>query len=802
MCRCRPVSRRFLRHVMFFIAAVFFIWILVVDLIAVRFRYDDRAVGRQRTAARPRADMEELDTYSSMYCVGHQFNDPRRAGVASSFHPDGPRSSDGGEMDAGRVDIVLNGVFLPDKTHNASLKEDDMMGSADIYYYPIYNRTCLYKFVYFDKKRNKFFFYVRNISSYRRLLAKGKLRLPPVSLGSRPLELPRSGLNSFRRKSYWAFVYSPVVVLGPRPRDEAKGGKLRRHEEASAPYHNTLVAYFLPTASPWNFAHTLLCDLFGFFWGSMEIQRAFAHIFPSEMKFLSEALPDVQLIVTSFRYFSKDKLPNSNKAFAFFSRRPAIYDVALPSGVYRGLLAGTGTKSWSWVTPSYSASGSPSLWYSFRDYIIRHTGAEQRPYRRNYSSPNSLRPARVSICHKEDKRGIVNEKELLRSLRERFGGVEFFLETIVGRGAKEQVEMMLATDIFVCNEGTLATVFFLMNPGSVFVAIPLVYHSPHLHQRNMSHPDTWWLRPDLIRVDPRFNTGGNIDWFPPAIPWVRVTWYNEIPLSEASIQKPLHGLRNYMPEYNVRIHLGRFASLMERAIAFLRGRGTLWNVNSSLTLFKQSLTFSKFVHDGNTTSFGSFEERHQYRFVSLVPKNFTNVINNISLRRIFYLHETPVEIHRFRGRTHRPPNYSITADQCRRLIHLRPELSISFNTAICRYGMSFLCELFANGRYPQRSLHDKWRLSGGRCGGEESWPVYWRRRPESLHTAVRTRTAEGSEASFDLNEVTDYFFDVREERNLSHYLYFSKAHLLESYRVAEFGLHLKAEKDIVKRLFG
>ncbi|ESL10120.1 hypothetical protein TRSC58_02151 [Trypanosoma rangeli SC58] len=757
--------------------------------------------------------LEDRDAYSSLYCVGHKFDDPQRVTAASSSYAGGSvrgrREPGDGAVETERVDVVVNGVFLPDFPDRESSTDADItLGSAESYFYPIYNRTCLYTFVYFDSKRNRFLFYLQNTSTHRRLLAAGKLKLPPVSLSSRPLELPRVKAEALRRKSQWAFVYSPVVVLGRHSREQAKQARWKRQDEVAVPYRNMLVAYFVPTVAPWNFAHTLLCDLFGFFWGSMELQRVFAHAFPAEVNFLSEALPEVQLIAASFRYFPQHRLPNSNTAFAFMSRRPAIYDVALPSGLYRGLLAGTGTKSWSWVTTAYAASGSPALWYAFRHYIIRRTGAQQPSHRNEAfpALPDPKRPLHVSICHKKDKRGIVNDEELLFFLRNRFGSagndIEFLRESIVGHSAKEQVEMMLATDIFVCNEGTLATTFFLMNPGSVFVAIPLVYHLPHLHRHNMSSPDTWWSLPDLIRVDPRFNTGGNIDWFPPAIPWVRLTWYSEIPLSETSIQQPLRGLHNYMPDYNIRINLERFASEMQRAIAFARGQGTLWNVNFASTSFKQHAASLNVSQDAVHLGVASFEERHQYVTVSLKSTNLTDVVNNISLRRILYLHESLAESHRFRGRTHRPPNYSVTADQCRRLLHLRPGLATSFNTALCRYGMSWLCELFVNGRYPQRSFHDKWRLSRERCGGEESWPEYWRRRPEALRRAVMARAAEAGTPPLDLGEATDYFFDVREQLNLSQYLHFAREDLEAGYRATNLGPHLKAEEDIVRRLFG
>ncbi|ORC86607.1 uncharacterized protein TM35_000271970 [Trypanosoma theileri] len=842
------------------LAVVMFIstfWLFAVDRESFILRDDEKSMRMKTKSTVSFSTMDEnsmewddTDAYSSLYCVGHRLIDYDNNNNNNNSSNNNNNNNNNKDAEAVRIDVISNGLFISNFTHSSQLMEKDVMGSPDKYYFPIYNRTCLYTFVYFDQKKNKFYFYLQNTSFHRKLLAEGKLHLPPVSLSSRPLEIPRARASALRRQSHWAFQYSPIIILGKRPRDAVmdslllhKEGEKEENEKdgpnsfSTVYHHNILVTYFLPTVAPWNFAHTLLCDLFGFFWGSMELQKVFKHIYPSEMKFLQNALPDAQIIAASFRYFPKFPLPNSNKAFSFFSHRPALYDVRLPSGLYRALLAGTGTKSWSWVTAKYTASGSPALWFAFRHYIIQLTGAQVEEERKeekkkkeeeetlllsssssffkNYSSSfsNTSRPIRVSICYKKDKRGIVNSEELLQFLHHQYSQssqVEILLESIVGHSAKEQVEMMLATDIFICNEGTLATTFFLMNPGSVFIALPIIYHSPHLHQPHMPSPEKWWSNPDIIRVDPRFNTGGNIDWFPPAIPWIRTIWYHPISLAEVEIQQPLQGLRNYMPDYNIRIDMQRFFLLLKRAIVFIKSRGSLWNIRqcSNLSLDLNRVTTRSYMEKQKNTS---FEEEYHYIDICLKPKNWSNVLNNISLRSIFYLHESTAEQDRFRGRTHRPPNYSITGDQCRRLLHLQPSLVTSFNTALCRYGMSWLCEFFVNGRYPQRFFHDKWRLSNGHCGKEESWPVYWQQHLNLLTTTVKTRAnkesthvseMEGISALDDLHEAVDYFFDVRELQNISQFLFFTKEELLTRYTTTDLGPRFTAEEEIVRKLFG
>ena len=423
--------------------------------------------------------------------------------------------------------------------------------------------------------------------------------------------------------------------------------------------------------------------------------------------FADEAVPrpDFAVVATFNHYANAFGLPNKNKAFEMFSRRThsfasttvalsdarttgidivpmpaphqasegntnskkghgsnaaateeresvgfrgAVYDRNLRNNtLYRGLLAGIGTKSWSWVTDQYAASGDGHAWYAFRQHLYDTTGAlvgggprlsdaavaaigakeaEARARKRQRlvaagkstaehdaeddaatlkkreedakggantrkgKAALAAQPLRVSICHKKDKRGVANYEETLHYLEKHFAPIlsassssssssdeslpspfrmDFILEAAVGRSAPKQVEMMDKADVFMCNEGTLATSMFLLGPGSVFISLPLVYHMANLHRMKMPEVGMWWTEPDLLRPDPRKNTGGNIDWFPQSIPWVRTFWYDAVPLNETKIQTPLRGLRNHMPEWNIAVQGPKVARLYEKVLGYL-----------------------------------------------------------------------------------------------------------------------------------------------------------------------------------------------------------------------------------------
>lgn len=571
-------------------------------------------------------------------------------------------------------------------------------GLSGTYGFPIVNRSCVYHDVLFDPEANRFRFYAPDTAENRALVRKKEFLLP-VNLASRPYDLPilHRKRNIIKRKVGWTYEYAPDVILGPIPRC------VERDERT--------IGYYTPIVAPWNFAHTLFCDLFSLFWAMQELNIT--------------NVVDMQVVATSSHYLGDFPLPNKNKAFDFFSRRPPMYDVNLPRRVYATLVVGSGTKSWSWVTPEYSASGNSQLWQAFRKHVIAVTGALDRvrtplpPTRadeqggRYEIGRDDPRPIRVSICHKKDKRGVVNYEETLKMLQAAFPNrrkVTFVLEGAVGRSAKEQVQMMIDADVYMCNEGTLATPFMFMPPGAVFVSLPLVYHSPHLHQRTMPDPRTWWRLPDMLRPDPRKNTGGNIDWFPPSIRWVKTMWYHYIPLNETEIQYPLVHLRNYMPDMNIVIQERRVVALMKRVIRFLEAKDAgVWTVGTNSGEIEMQQPTSPMLEEDDGGP--------------------------------------------------RPLGYSINADLCRQMMQRDANLTSAFNSARCYYGMSWLCEFWTNTRLKWRRLHEKWHLSKGRCGD---------RRTALEHLPMIT--------------------DPRiKARPLSQYLFYTKDELRHSYQTLDLG---------------
>jgi hypothetical protein len=605
-----------------------------------------------------------------------------------------------------RADVLSSvaGVCVPSSSDQfssvACIDDGDktFVGSAKVYGFQIVNRSCMYTNIAFDPDVNKFIFFAKDTPTNRKRHAEGTL-LPPVNLASRPYDLPiRPAKQSvIKRKIKWTYYFAPDVQWGPIP--------------CNLPRDPRLLGYYVPIVAPWNYAHTLFCDLFSLFW------QMYEHgLLP---------LLDLQVVAVSAHYHAEFPLPNTNKAFDLFSTRRPIYDVSLPRAVYPALLAGSGTKSWSWVTAEYSASGSSALWYSFRQHIINVTGAVDR------NAQSSTNPLRVSICHKRDKRGVLNYNETVSSLETAFPdrrAVQFVLEGAVGRSAREQVQMMIDADVYMCNEGTLATSFFLMPPGSVFISLPLVYHGPHLHQRHMPRPDEWWKAPDMMRPDPRRNTGGNIDWFPPSIRWIRTFWYDQIPLNETRIQLPLVHLRNYMPDFNIVISARRIVPLMQRVLGFLAaGRpGGPWRISS--------------LPGG-----GKIIEEVRPKDMPRDPEDLPHLTSSSGVGG--------------GASQRRPPNYSITADICRQMLQKAPHWTKAFNSARCFYGMSWLCEFWANTQIRWRLLHEKWSLSHGRCGD-------------------RATTLQYNPDIADVRLVT---------RALGEYLFYSREELAASYTTLDLG---------------
>lgn len=653
-------------------------------------------------------------------------------------------------------------------------------GSAHQYGFNIVNRSCFYTNVLFKFPR-EFYIFVPDTPQNRQLHRAGKL-VPPVTLASRPYDLPavnKAKQRILRAKIGWTYGWRPSVIFGPIPPVVASSGEKPPQTQAAesseempqtsaavptggvAPLSisgvdDSVIGYYTPIVAPWNYAHTLYCDLFGLFWAAFEfisgeggVRMSEYHLyFPSKAgagsgggavglkgapaardlsaKILGRRTVggglgvrlDLRVVATSSHYDKEYPLPNKNKAFEMFSRKPAIYDHGLRHNtLYRGLLAGAGTKSWSWVTSRYAASGDGALWASFRTHLIDVVGATDRGTNDTTAIPRRLR---VSICHKKDKRGVINYEEAEIGLRKHFERtqqpVDVALEAAVGRSAKEQVQMMVDADVFVCNEGTLATSFFLMPRGSAFVSLPLVYHGPHLHRiEGLPKAEHWWRQPDLLRPDPRLNQGGNIDWFPQSIPWVRTFWYDYVPLNETRIQLPLRSLRNYMPDYNIKLNINdRLVPLLDKVVGYLHTQNSL--------LGESERRLSGVSFDGETTKLKGmhpllWREVFEFREALLAGRRDGH-LDLKGLCRGSPLRNLPVTV------DDEDHNYSINGRLCKDMLLASPEWTAAFNSAKCFYGMSWLCELWSNTRYNSRNYHGKWALSKGRCGGSKATVEY------------------------------------------------------------------------------
>ena len=631
--------------------------------------------------------------------------------------------------------------------------EKTFVGERHEYAFRVYNRSCLYEHVLWrGAASGGFAFHAPPRRGQRGVI------LPRVTLSSRAWDLPimKWKADKVRRKMGpyhdWApdVVHAPLPCPGPPP-PAADGGaaggppssgvSVAATATATAPHHAESLAYYSPVVAPWNFAHTLFCDLFGLFWAAWE---------------LGHVALDFRVVSVGRHYNQREfPLPGKNVAFRMFTRAHAgtTYDANLPTGVYRRLLVGIGTKTWSWVTPAYAASGSRPLWYAFRRHLVRVVGARERPgvvhpypdaahYEAGRPVPplsvpdvaasDPKRPLRLSVCkkirfdngkEKADKRGVLNYDEVEAYLRAHFAAsgqhdgvppIDVHVESAVGKTAQQQVQMMLDSDVFICNEGTLATSFFLMPPGSAFISLPLVVHTPHLHQRPgspLGRPPEWWRAPDPLRPDPRKNTGGNIDWFPPAIDWVRCWWYDRIPLNETEIVlETLRSLRNYMPDYSL--------SLRERRLVPLVADAARWIVA------RRAAASAALLASGTDDG-------------AAVAAAATALLTD-------------------------RPNYSRNADLCRLLLAKNPSLVISFNTPKCFFGMSWLCEFWSNTALEWRFLHEKWRLSRGHCGDERS---------SLRHMAIADPRDEAPEA---------------QQRPMAEYLYYTCDQLATSYTTLDF----------------
>ena len=136
-------------------------------------------------------------------------------------------------------------------------------GLSGVYGFSIVNRSCLYRDLWWDSTVNKFVFQAEDTPANReRLSSKKPFLSDVVNLASRPYDLPILHRKRviIKRKVGWTFEFAPEVRLGPLPLSEL----------VAAPKPNQVYGYYTPIVAPWNFAHTLFCDLFPLFWMLVE----------------------------------------------------------------------------------------------------------------------------------------------------------------------------------------------------------------------------------------------------------------------------------------------------------------------------------------------------------------------------------------------------------------------------------------------------------------------------------------------------------------------------------------------------
>lgn len=322
---------------------------------------------------------------------------------------------------------------------------------------------------------------------------------------------------------------------------------------------DSLTAYF-SSLQAWNFAHTLFGDLFPVYW-MLDVFGLVREVL-DQQKSLTLLVNDANLGL----HF----LPNNNTAWKMFSSFDPVYVASLFSGMMRAkpgnryykagsailvrrLLVGTGMKGWSHFLPTYRAPGSPTLWWRFREFL-HHRGKWKQNVRSTFLGGNGT--IRVFVCNKKDKRAIVNPKDVIRWVSNHTlvaQPIEVQFVDLSQYNAEEQLRWMAETHLFICNEGTMSTYFFLMNQGSSNIPIAQYY------------------APDM-RPDPRKRVGGAVDWLPPTIDWVRTEYYENITLQDVVVRKGSNRRHNHNRnvEYDIVVREERFMPILLRSLRFVR----------------------------------------------------------------------------------------------------------------------------------------------------------------------------------------------------------------------------------------
>ncbi|KAJ9450253.1 glycosyltransferase [Diplonema papillatum] len=428
---------------------------------------------------------------------------------------------------------------------------------AKVFGHEIVNRTCLFENLLL--RNNRWYF----VASGDPAAAVAQAEVPAVSLAPKPILV---GKRSFPKKypGPWG-----ELLFGYRWKPTVLPFALAHNATTPSPEAlRGITAMYSPEVAPWNYAHTLLNDLFPLFWGLSDL--------------LQPVPVDTRLVVLSALYdqpFQPDRkkwLPQNN-AFRSFSRTPPTWSKALSDAcgaagcLVEKLVVGSGMRSWAAVTESYAAPGSGAVWDAYRRHIYGVLRVSPRPR----GAVGGRTERRMVVCDKksdsrDNKRGIVNTRDVARWAEEYADAhserTALKAQTVLlsNLPIKEQTQLMADTDIFLCNEGTLGTAFFLMPPGSVWYSVMNVFRRDVHYDlyRPYSQRHLFW------------NTGGNIDWFAPAIPWVKAVHYDRYLMADVTKDATTANFRNYLPNWSVSLNKTRFLKPFAAAIRFLDAGAT------------------------------------------------------------------------------------------------------------------------------------------------------------------------------------------------------------------------------------
>ena len=389
----------------------------------------------------------------------------------------------------------------------------------------------------------------------------GKVTLPDVTLASKPVPIGKKSLKYANPAAYKkmerAYGWRPAVVD-----TEAKLAALLG--DAGGPPRRLpgLTALYAPEVAPWNYAHTLLNDLFPIYWGARVLLGR-----------RGEEVPRNTRVVVYDALYGKQGWLKENNAFPSFTSEAPVYDGALAAECAGGgctverLLVGTGGKTWSFVTTDYASPGDGELWAAYRAHILAVLGVEDRD-RMGGGGVQQQRPYKLLVCDKkgdsaDKKRGIVNAREVAKWAEEGSGGrVKAEAVVLSSLPIREQTRLMVSADAYACNEGTMGTAFFLLPPGSVWLSVMNVFRRDEKFDLYRPHSTRHFF----------WNTGGNIDWFAPAIPWVKALYYDRYLAGDVIKDTTASNFRNYLPNWSVKLDKRRFDPLLAEAVSFLDKR--------------------------------------------------------------------------------------------------------------------------------------------------------------------------------------------------------------------------------------